>query len=404
MSQLKGVAVIAHSGGPTQVINASLAGAIEERRRHPEILALWGAQNGILGVFQEDFVDLDRLDAALLAAIGRTPGSALGSCRHKMAPSDPERILAVFRANNVRYFFYTGGNDSMDTAMKVSALAAESDYELRVIGIPKTVDNDLPETDHCPGYGSAARFFACAARDVGADLRALPQRVGVLEAMGRNAGWLVASAALARHQPDDPPQLIYCPERPLAEDQLLADVEAVYRRLDYALIVVSEAQKNEKGEPFGAQQFIADSFGWRVTGNLSHILATLINNRLKIRARNERPGLLGRASAAFVSDTDRQEAWLCGQAAVRAALQGLTGKMVTLIRKPGPGYSCTTGLADLQNVANAERRFPLQWIHPAGNQVLPGFVDYAAPLAGPIEPFPRLDGVLIPRHSLRRYC
>jgi 6-phosphofructokinase 1 len=209
LSQLKGVAVVAHSGGPTQVINASLVGVIEECRQHAEITALWGARHGILGVFEEQFFDLYRQDRALIAAIGLTPGSALGSCRYKVKPEDHERTLAVFRANNVRYFFYTGGNDSMDTAMNVAQLATDSGYELRVIGIPKTVDNDLPETDHCPGYGSAARFFACAVRDIGADLRALPRRVSVIEAMGRNAGWLVASAALARREPDDPPQLIY---------------------------------------------------------------------------------------------------------------------------------------------------------------------------------------------------
>jgi len=395
LSQLKGVAVVAHSGGPTQVINASLVGVIEECRQHAEITALWGARNGILGVFEEQFFDLYRQDRALIAAIGLTPGSALGSCRYKVKPEDHERTLAVFRANNVRYFFYTGGNDSMDTAMNVAQLATDSGYELRVIGIPKTVDNDLPETDHCPGYGSAARFFACAVRDIGADLRALPRRVSVIEAMGRNAGWLVASAALARREPDDPPQLIYCPERPLTADQLLGDVEAVYRRLGYAVIAVSEAQKDEKGEPFGADHAMPDSFGWRVTGNLSHILATIINSRLKLRARSEKLGLLGRASAAHISETDRQEARLCGQAAVEAAIGGVTGKMVTLIRQPGPGYSCTTGLADLKDVANSERLLPLEWIHPAGNDVLPAYVEYAAPLAGEIEPLARLEERLV---------
>ncbi len=395
MSQLRGVAVVAHSGGPTQVINASLAGVIEECRRHEEITALWGARYGILGVFDEQFYDLYRQDRALIAAIGLTPGSALGSCRYKVKPEDHERILKVFRARNVRYFFYTGGNDSMDTALEVSRLAAQSGYELRVIGVPKTVDNDLPETDHCPGYGSAARFFACAARDIGADLRALPRRVTFIEAMGRNAGWLAAAAALARRRPDDPPQLIYCPERPLTVDQLLSDVDAVYRRDGYAVIAVSEAQKDEKGEPFGADQAIPDSFGWRVIGNLSHNLASLINHRLKLRARSEKPGLLGRASAAHISETDRREARLCGQAAVQAAVEGMTGKMVTLVREPGAEYRCTTGLAELSDVANHERLVPAEWINEAGNDLLPAYVEYAAPLAGEIEPLARLEEKLV---------
>lgn len=390
MSKLKGVAVVAHSGGPTQVINASLAGVIDECRRHDEITAVWGARYGILGVFEEQFYDLYRQDPAVIAAIGKTPGSALGSCRYKVKPEDHERVLKVFRAHNVRYFFYTGGNDSMDTAWKVARLAAESGYELRVIGVPKTVDNDLPETDHCPGYGSGARFFACAVRDIGADLRALPHRVTFVEAMGRNAGWLVAAAALARRRPDDPPQIIYCPERPLTAERLLSDVEAVYRRDGYAVIAVSEAQKDEKGEPFGADQAIPDSFGWRVTGNLSHNLASLVNHRLKLRARSEKPGLLGRASAASISETDRQEAYLCGQAAVEAAAEGLTGKMVALVREPGAAYRSTTGLADLDKVANAERLMPAEWMNQAGNDVMPGFVEYAAPLAGEIAPPARL--------------
>jgi len=394
MSGLSGVAVVAHGGGPTQVINASLAGVFEECRKHEEITALWGARHGILGVFEEQFYDLYRHDPAVISAASRAPGSALGSCRYKVQPEDHQRILETFRRHNVRYFFYTGGNDSMDTALKVSRLAAESGYELRVIGVPKTVDNDLAETDHCPGYGSAARFFACAVRDIGNDVHTLPRRVSFVEAMGRNAGWLVAAAALARRWPDDPPQLIYCPERPLSEEQLVTDVEAVYRRLGYAVIAVCEAQRNEKGEPFGADHAIPDAFGWSVTGNLSHILASVINQRLKLRARSEKPGLLGRASAAFVSEVDRREAYLCGQAAVQAAIGGVTGMMVTLERDAGVEYRCTTGLTELDRVANAERLLPPEWINEAGNDILPAFVHYAAPLAGPIDPLPRLEETL----------
>ncbi len=388
--------MVAHGGGPTQVINASLAGVMEERRRHTEITALYGARHGILGVLNEDLLDLDQQDAELVRRIGRTPGSALGSCRRKVSTADFERILAVFRAHNVRYFFYNGGNDSMDTASRVARLAAETGYDLRVIGIPKTIDNDLAETDHCPGYGSAARFIACAARDIGADIRELPARVTVLEVMGRNAGWLVAASALARKEPDDPPHLIYFPEHPISAEQFLANVEGVYRRLGQAVIAVCEGQTDDKGEPFGADLVAADGFQHRLTGNLAHVLAQLITSRLKLRARSEKPGLLGRSSMAFLSETDYQEAYLCGQQAVCAAIGGANDVMVTLVREPGTVYRVTTGLAPLAKVANAERLLPGAWIHPKGNDVLPPFLDYVAPLAGEIEARPRLREVSVP--------
>ncbi len=397
MHRLTGTAIVAHGGGPTAVINASLAGVIEERRRHPEITALYGARHGIQGVLTEDLLDLDREDPNLIELIARTPGSALGSCRYKVKEPDYERILAVFRAHNVRYFFYTGGNDSMDTTMQIARLARQSGYDLRAIGIPKTIDNDLAETDHSPGYGSAALFYACALRDIGADLRELPGRVTVVEIMGRNAGWLTAATALARHAPDDPPHLIYLPERPLPAEKFLADVDAVYRRLGYAVIAVCEGQRDEKGEPFGADLIAADGFAHALAGNLAHALSQLIARRLKLRARSEKPGLLGRTSAAFVSESDRLEARLCGREAVRAALTGESEKMVALLREPGPDYRVRTGLVELERVANVERRFPLEWIHPDGHDVLPQFLDYVRPLTGPIEPRARLQGRSVPK-------
>lgn len=397
MAKLRGTAVVAHGGGPTAVINASLAGVIEERQQHHEITALYGARYGIKGVLEEDFIDLDREDPELVELIGRTPGSALGSCRYKVKEGDYDRILEVFKAHDVRYFFYTGGNDSMDTALKVAQLARQKDYELRVIGIPKTIDNDLAETDHCPGYGSAALFYACALRDIGADIRELPGRVTVVEVMGRNAGWLVAATALARHQPDDPPQLIYLPERPLSADKLLADVEEVYRQLGYAVIAVSEGQRDEKGEPFGADMIAADGFSHQLAGNLAHVLSQVITRRLKLRARSEKPGLLGRTSAAFVSESDRQEARMCGREAVRAAVAGLSERMVSLLREPGTDYRVTTGLVELERVANVERRFPEEWIAPQGNDVGEPFLAYVRPLAGFVEPRPRLRGMPVPK-------
>jgi len=397
MQKLKGTAVVAHGGGPTAVINASLAGVMEERRLHDEITALYGARHGIVGVLAEEFWDLDRQDPERVELIASTPGSALGSCRYKVREHDYERILKVFRAHDVRYFFYTGGNDSMDTALKVSQLARQTGYELRVIGIPKTIDNDLAETDHCPGYGSAALFYACALRDIGADLRELPGRVTVVEVMGRNAGWLTAATVLARQEPDDPPQLIYLPERPISAEAFMRDVEAVYRRLGYAVIAVCEGQRDERGQAFGADMIAADGFSHQLAGNLAHALAQLIARHLKLRARSEKPGLLGRTSAAFISQADRQEARLCGLAAVRAATEGISDRMITLVREAGPQYGVRTGLVELERVANAERRFPAEWIHPDGNDVQEAFRAYAAPLVGDVTPRARLEDVPVPK-------
>jgi len=269
--------------------------------------------------------------------------------------------------------------------------AAESGHEMRALGIPKTIDNDIEGTDHSPGYGSAARFVACAVRDIGGDLRALPERVTVVETMGRNAGWLVAASALARHAPDDPPHLIYLPERPISEDQLLADVEQAYRRFGYAVVAVCEGMRDERGEPFGADSFKPDGFQRRLASNLGHVLAQRIMSRLDLNARSEKPGLLGRSSALFISATDWEEAHACGCAAVEGACTDVSGKMITLIRESGPRYQCSTGLADLEKVAYTERPFPAAWIAPAGNDVLPAFLEYVAPLTGEIDAPPRLQ-------------
>ncbi len=387
---LHGVVVVAHGGGPTHVINASLAGVYDECRRHSAFTALYGAQHGIAGVIQEEFFDLSKQDSQLMAAIRRVPSSALGSTRRKVSRDDYERVLAVFRAHNVRYFFYNGGNDSMDTANRIAHFAREIGYELRTIGIPKTIDNDLTKTDHCPGYGSAARFIACALRDIGGDNRALPAPVEVVEVMGRNAGWLVAATALARSEPDDAPHLIYLPEHRLSADRLMVDVQNVLDRLGRVVIAVCEGQRDEHGEPFGADMAAEDGFQHRMTGNLGHLIGELITKKLKLRSRSDKPRLLGRSSVPFASTSDRDEAYLCGQAAVRAAVEGESGRMVSLVREPGPDYRCTTSLVPLEEVANVERLFPEEWIHPSGNDVLPPFLDYVSPLVGLIAPSARL--------------
>ncbi len=381
----KGAAVVAHGGGPTPVINSSLAGAVEEARR-AGISSLLGARNGIAGVLEDRFIDLFAQPPDLIEAIAQAPASALGSCRISVAPGDYDRVLDVFRKRDVRYFFYNGGNGSMYLAWQVGRAAEAVGYELNVIGIPKTIDNDIGETDHTPGYASCARFFAHAVRDIGADIRALPGRVTFVETLGRNAGWIVAATALARHRDDDPPHLLYLPERPISEDQLCADVERVFRRLGWAVVAVCEGQMNDKGEPFGADLFAPDGFARRLAGNLAHTLAQLVAKRTGLRTRSEKPGLLGRSSVVYVPPVDRAEARMCGRAAVEAARRGETGKMVTLVREPGCEYRCDTGLVELEKVAYAERLLPREWIGAAGNDVEPGFLEWARPLVGEVAP------------------
>ncbi len=383
-------AAVVHGGGPTAVINASLAGLVEEARLHPEITALYGARHGIAGAVVDSFVDLLPQPPEQIEAIARAPSSALGSCRAAMQLPDYERLLEVFRKREVRYFFTNGGNGSMYLAQQVGRAAHAAGYELQVIGIPKTIDNDLAETDHTPGYSCCARFFAHAVRDIGADVRALPGRISIVETLGRNVGWIVAATALARHREDDPPHLLYLPEQPISEDQLCADVERVYKRLGWAVVAVCEGQLNDKGEPFGADLFAPDGFARQLAGNLGHALAQLIAKRTGLRTRSEKPGLLGRSSVAYVTGADRAEARLCGRAAMAAAAAGETGKMVTLLRAPGPEYRCATGLTDLENVAYTERLLPREWIAPSGHDVEPAFLAWARPLIGEVPPHARL--------------
>jgi len=375
-------AVVAHGGGPTAVINASLAGLMEECGRRG--LHLWGARFGLAGLVRGDLQDLAAVDPGVIRRIAESPGSALGSSRLPLADEDYGKLVAGFRRADIRIFFYTGGNGSMETALEVARRARAAGYELQVIGIPKTIDNDLYVTDHTPGYASTARFFACAARDVGEDNRSLPSPVCVLETLGRNAGWIVAATSLARRHPDDAPHLIYVPERRVSLDRIAADVERVYRRLGRALIAVCEGQLDEHGRAFGADVDRAEIPVHRLASNLGHTLARLLSAKLGIRARAEKPGLLGRCCGEFAVPLDRREAFACGQAAAAAAAEGRSEIMVALRR------DSSTFLTPLETVARRERLLPPDWIHADGHDVLPAFRDYAAPLVGDVPAWGRL--------------
>jgi len=391
MGQLKGRAVVAQSGGPTAVINASAAGVIETALAHEAVFTgVYAAYNGILGVLREELFDLGLEDPAEIARLRRSPSAALGSCRYKLkdlttSRADYERILEVFGAHDIRYFFYIGGNDSMDTADKVSQLAAETGYEMIAVGVPKTIDNDLACTDHCPGYGSVAKFTAVTAMEAGRDTESLytHDTTTVMEVMGRNAGWIAAAAGLARRSDEDAPHLIYLPERPFSIEQFVADVKDCLARFRRCFVVAGEGLRDADGQYIAdaGGTFAKDAFGHTQLGGAGQALRAIIETKVGVKARYNNAGTSQRNAMHFASATDVAEAYMAGAAAVAAAADGVTGKMVTLVRAgAGGAYRCTTGLADLAEVANGEKPVPAAFINEASNGVTKAFCDYARPL------------------------
>ena len=391
-----GKAVFAQSGGPTAVINSSICGAIEEARKHKEIVAMYGSIHGILGVLHENMIDLNRESPRTISLLRQTPSSSLGSSRYKLKEEDYDRILKVLAAHDIRYFFIAGGNDSMDTANRVFKMAREGGYELSVMGLPKTVDNDLPITDHCPGYGSVARWLALSVRDAGLDTEAIytSDTIKVVETMGRNAGWITAATALARQQPNDAPHIILLPEIPFSRDKFLSDVERVYRKLGYALITCCEGLRDENGDYLTASQrsLDTDRFGHRQLGGVGETLCGIIAEGLKIKARADKPGTIQRVSALLASPVDVEEAYATGAQAVKHAVEGKSGWMVTLEREPGAEYACKTGIVSLEEVANREKKVPREFINAEGTGVTGAFLEYVTPLIGsPLPEYARLE-------------
>ncbi len=384
---LRGAAVIVHSGGPTAVLNASLAGIVTECRMHASITSVYGVRHGNSGLIEGAFVDLTARDVTALAD---SPGSVIGSSRQPIAEDSYPRVLDTLRRLDARYLFYTGGNGSMETALSLHCYAMEKGYEARVIGIPKTIDNDIAGTDHTPGYASCARFFAHAVRDVGEDNRALPPPVEVVEVLGRNVGWVAAATALARHYEDDPPHLIYFPECGIAPDRLCADVESVYRRIGRCVVVVCEGQKDAGGGWFGAEVDSRPGGRNALPSNMGSVFARIISQRTGLRARAERPGLVGRSFAPLVSGVDREESWRCGQAGVRAAIEGSSGEMVAIERCGGSEYASRMTTVPLDRIAGVERPFPAEWVGASHNDVAAAFVAWLRPLVGPVPPHARL--------------
>jgi 6-phosphofructokinase 1 len=339
---------------------------------------------------EENLLDLSKQPKHIIEGLRYTPGAALGSSRYKLSrEEDYARLFEAFKKHDIRYFFYIGGNDSMDTADRINRFADKANYEIRVIGIPKTIDNDLPHTDHTPGYGSAAKFLAATVRETGLDLQGLvtSNRIVVLEAMGRNAGWLTAAAALAKREEYEAPHLIYLPEVAFDRERFLQEVAAVYREYRFVYIVASEGIRYADGNyVFAGKE--KDPFGHVRLGGLADTLKEMIEEELQVNVRGITLGTLQRAAAHFASRTDADEAYMVGAAAVKAAQRGESDVMITLVRdEKAATYRCSTGTVDLSTVANVEKKVPADWIAPSGSYVQNKFLDYARPLiTGEVSP------------------
>ncbi len=422
MGELKGNGVVAQSGGPTAVINASACGIIQEAEKHDCIERIYGARNGILGILHEELLDIGKEKPETIEGLKWTPAAALGSCRYKLksleeSRADYERILEVFRAHNIRYFFYAGGNDSMDTADKVNKLAAEEGYELRVMGIPKTIDNDLACTDHCPGYGSVAKFVATTAMEAGRDTEALytSDTATVMETMGRNAGWIAASTGVAHRSPEDAPHLIYLPEVPFSIERFVQDVKDVIAQIGRCFIVAGEGLVDASGKYITEQAggFGVDAFGHKQLGGIAETLKSIVETEVGVKCRYIKLSTAQRNAMHFASLTDRDEAYLAGAEAVRQAVAGTSSKMVTLVRESSSPYECTTGLAELLDVANGEKILPREFINEAGNHITEAMKDYVIPLmqgevpveigADGLPVYSRLEAYLLPKLTTRNY-
>ena len=389
MGELRGACIIGQSGGPTSVINASAYGAIFAALKADQITNVYGALNGIKGVLDDNLIDMAQEDGEELALMKHTPSSALGSCRYKLAdpekdPKDFNRILEIFKKYDVRYFFYNGGNDSMDTCNKISKFMLKNGYECRVMGIPKTIDNDLAGTDHCPGFASAAKYIATSVMEVYHDARVYDTgMITVIECMGRNAGWLTAASALAGHKGNGP-DLIYLPEITFDMKSFIASVQEVYAKHKKCIVCVSEGIKDADGvyiSEYNKKDMAKDGFGHAQLGGLAAYLANEILNATGAKVRGIELSLLQRCAAHVASKTDIEESFMAGQAAVNHAVAGETDKMVGFERVMQDGqYTCKIKLFDLSEVANTEKTVPREWINEAGNGIMPAFVDYALPL------------------------
>lgn len=390
MKNLVGACMFGQSGGPTSVINASAAGVFIEALQQKNITKVYGAANGIKGVLDENFYEINREDTEELLLLKNTPSSALGSVRYKLKSveeddTDYKRILEVFKKYNVRYFFYNGGNDSMDTCNKISKYLLNSGYECNIIGVPKTIDNDLYGTDHCPGYGSAAKYVATTMMELYLDATVYNKgQITIVEIMGRNAGWLTAASALASYKGLGP-DLIYLPEQAFDIEKFLTQVKEIADKNNGKCIVaLSEGIKTADGkyvvEAIASSNAAKDSFGHTQLGGVAATLANLVKEKIGGKIRAVEFSLMQRCAAHLASAVDVEEAFNAGRYAVKYACEGETDKMVVFVRQPGEKYEIKYELMDIAMAANTEKTVPLSWIKEDNRGLTQEYTDYALPL------------------------
>lgn len=378
----------AQSGGVTAVINATACGVIQAAREHGDVIGkVFAGRNGILGALHEDLIDTSLESDAAIAALRHTPGGAFGSCRYKLKGLDEsraqyERLIEVFRAHDIRYFLYNGGNDSMDTAWKVSQIAGKLHYPLTCVGIPKTVDNDLVETDNCPGFGSVAKYVAVSMMEAGLDVASMARtstKIFVMEVMGRHAGWITAAAGLAARTPAEAPHILLFPEIPFDEAAFLARVDACVREHDFCAIAVSEGLRGADGKLL-AESGTRDAFGHAQLGGVGQQVAELIKAKLGHKYHWALPDYLQRSGRHIASGTDAQQAYALGRRAVELAIEGRNAVMPAIVRVSDTPYAWKIDVAQLQDVANREKMMPRHFISDDGFGITEACRKYLQPL------------------------
>ena len=384
---MKKNALYAQSGGVTAVINATAGALILEARKNKNISKVFAAENGILGVLREELIDTSKESLSSIESLSYRPGGVFGSCRFKLkdleiSEKEYERLIKVFKAHNIGYFFYNGGNDSADTAFKVSQIGKKLNYPIQCIAIPKTVDNDLVLTDCCPGFGSAAKYIATSTMEASLDVQSMSEtstKVFILEVMGRHAGWMAASSVLARTSNEDAPHIILLPEVTFNQKDFLALVKQVVAKQGYCVVVVSEGVKNSKGK-FLAESDRRDAFGHSQLGGIAPFISELINNKLKMKNHWAVADYLQRSARHIASKVDLEQAQAVGSFAIKYALAGMNGVMPIIVRSKGPKYKWSIEAAPLSKIANLEKKLPKSFISKNGMNVTQKAIDYLMPL------------------------
>ena len=394
-------ALYAQSGGVTSVINATACAVIESSRKSKKIGKVFAGKNGIVGILQEDLIDTSIEDIKEINKLMHTPGGVFGSCRHKLKDAkqnkrEYRRLIEVFKAHDIGYFFYNGGGDSQDTSNKIAQYTKEEGFPVTCIGIPKTIDNDLPFTDNCPGFGSVAKYIATSTKEAALDVKSMSSsstKVFILEVMGRHAGWLAASSGLAQSNNNSAPHIILLPEVPFNENKFLKKVKDSVKKEGYCVVVVSEGAKYKNGK-FLADAGTVDSFGHKQLGGVAPRIAALINKKLGLKYHWAVSDYLQRSARHISSQVDLDQAYAVGKAAVEFAAAGENSIMPIIVRKKSKPYSWDIGKVKLSKVANVERKMPKNFISKDGFGITQSCKNYLSPLiqGEPMTPFK--DGVI----------